>query len=75
MTHRHPVTATMDFLAPDILKARGRAVTALWGALHSTLASDAEVAVSPYSPPTLATVKFVLREGAEVPFQGRQDRC
>jgi len=38
------------------------------------LASDAEVAVSPHSPPTLATVKSVL-EGAEVPFQGRQDRC
>ena len=64
----------MDFLEADVLEDCGRAVPALWGALHSTLASDAEVAVSPHSPPTLATVKSVL-EGAEVPFQGRQDRC
>ena len=53
---RISATATTDFLGPDILDRCGGAVPALWGALHSTLASDAEVAVSPHSPPTLATV-------------------
>ena len=34
-----PVTATTDFLAPDILDKSGRAVPAPWGLSHSTLAT------------------------------------
>ena len=51
-----PVTATTDFLAQDILNKWGRAVPALWGALHSTLTTilrrDRHPSTFPASPRT-----------------------
>jgi hypothetical protein len=79
-----PVTATTDFLAPDILNKCGRAFPALWGPLHSTLASVAE-ADGPRQPSRASrrhrdTVR-AINDGvsafgakADIPPQGRNFR-
>jgi len=60
-----PVTATADFLAPDILNRCGSAVPAQTHALHRTLTTDCVgTAILRRSPPAVADITPSPRHGA-----------